>query len=501
LACSRSAIKLGSLNQQVRTSEILPDLLSRFSGRRGFWGTITRGVWLALLCTVVVFFVFGAPILWSQLQAECSGGGACPQDPSSVWLPQSRAALGLTAAQVATYFVTLDALGVVGYALVGGLLMWRRPDDRMAVLAAFGLLLFGGVTTCDSVRALASSVPVLSGIVRGLAAFGAVGVAICFCVFPDGRFVPRWSIGVAILLVLAATANTVAPGSPPDVFNWSRLGVLLYVAVIVCAQLYRYHRISSFTQRQQTKWIVLGLAVTGVVYAAYVIGIDFLQEGLPVDGSPVVAVIQLGVFVPLAFGLLMLPASIGLAILQHRLFDIDLVINRTLVYGSVTVILVGVFLAVTALAQSAMEAATGYRSDLLPPVIGVLVALGFHPLRQRARLLADAVLPARQELVLLFTDIVGSTDRLAAVGDAAWREVLDRYRANVRRELRRHGGREMHIAGDSFFATFDHPVRALRCAQAARVARAGRWCPRCARWAFRADLDCTGARAKCGARR
>ncbi len=66
---------------------------------------------------------------------------------------------------------------------------------------------------------------------------------------------------------------------------------------------------------------------------------------------------------------------------------------------------------------------------------------------------------------LLFTDIVASTERAAALGDRAWRELLDRHHALVRRELTRFRGEEKDTAGDGFFATFDGPARAIRCAQ------------------------------------
>jgi class 3 adenylate cyclase len=66
---------------------------------------------------------------------------------------------------------------------------------------------------------------------------------------------------------------------------------------------------------------------------------------------------------------------------------------------------------------------------------------------------------------LLFTDIVGSTERAATVGDRAWRELLDRHHSLVRRELARFRGEEKDTAGDGFFATFDGPARAIRCAQ------------------------------------
>ena len=67
---------------------------------------------------------------------------------------------------------------------------------------------------------------------------------------------------------------------------------------------------------------------------------------------------------------------------------------------------------------------------------------------------------------VLFTDIVGSTEHAARVGDAAWRELLARHHTAVRRELRRYGGREQDTAGDGFFVTFERPLAALRCAAA-----------------------------------
>ena len=155
----------------------------------------------------------------------------------------------------------------------------------------------------------------------------------------------------------------------------------------------------------------------------------------------------------------------GVAVLRYRLYAIDLIINRALVYGALTVVLGGAFLALSALLQWGFAATTGQRSDLLPAAAGLGVALTFQPARRRAQAVVDRVLPAREERALFFTDIVGSTELLAAMGDAKWRELLEHYRTTVRRELKRHHGTEMHIAGDSFFATFTDPLRAVACAR------------------------------------
>ncbi|HEY7259559.1 MAG TPA: adenylate/guanylate cyclase domain-containing protein [Gaiellales bacterium] len=80
--------------------------------------------------------------------------------------------------------------------------------------------------------------------------------------------------------------------------------------------------------------------------------------------------------------------------------------------------------------------------------------------------------PERERVLttILFTDIVGSTDRLAAIGDAGWQALVERHHSLVRRQLVRFRGRELDTAGDGFFASFDGPARGIRCASAIRDA-------------------------------
>jgi class 3 adenylate cyclase len=75
----------------------------------------------------------------------------------------------------------------------------------------------------------------------------------------------------------------------------------------------------------------------------------------------------------------------------------------------------------------------------------------------------EAAEPDRVLSTVLFTDIVGSTERAASLGDRAWRELIERHHELVRRELARHRGKELDTAGDGFFASFDGPARAIRC--------------------------------------
>jgi class 3 adenylate cyclase len=78
--------------------------------------------------------------------------------------------------------------------------------------------------------------------------------------------------------------------------------------------------------------------------------------------------------------------------------------------------------------------------------------------------------PDRVLATILFTDIVGSTAKAAELGDARWRELLREHHALIRRQLARNRGREIDTTGDGFFASFDGPARAIRCAKAIQQA-------------------------------
>jgi class 3 adenylate cyclase len=77
----------------------------------------------------------------------------------------------------------------------------------------------------------------------------------------------------------------------------------------------------------------------------------------------------------------------------------------------------------------------------------------------------ETATPDRVLATVLFTDLVGSTSLASELGDRRWRDLLEQHHATVRRELARFGGRELDTAGDGFFATFDGPARAIRCAR------------------------------------
>jgi hypothetical protein len=156
------------------------------------------------------------------------------------------------------------------------------------------------------------------------------------------------------------------------------IGLLALAVACAVALLVRY-RSANETEREQIKWLLYACAVFLVVYVGGAV------SGL--GGSTSLGGYIWGVF----FGLsvVTLPAAIGIAILRYRLYDIDVVINRTLVYGSLTAILVALYFGGIVVLQRVFVILTGEKSTLAIVASTLVIATLFSPLRRRIQLFID----------------------------------------------------------------------------------------------------------------
>lgn len=165
-------------------------------------------------------------------------------------------------------------------------------------------------------------------------------LALVFYLFPNGRFVPRWTRWVIIVLSGVSLLFIIVPYNSAI---WLEVvGGVLYFGVListVIAQIYRYRRVSSRLQRQQTKWVVYSLTITILLVLGILELPQLIVPALGKAGSlPASISNSIGnlLFLPI-------PLAFAIAILRYRLYDIDVLINRTLVYGALTVSLTAIY--------------------------------------------------------------------------------------------------------------------------------------------------------------
>ena len=343
---------------------------------RGRWLLLARVVWVAAAVGALGQFVVSVPARYNQLASPTSGVRA------------ALAELGLSASGYALYNVTLDSIFVSVCAAVAAVIFWRRSYDPVALLVATMLVVWGPlngllVLTPSATEGMYPLLQVMVG--SALTFVGYMAWMLFFYLFPSGRFVPRWTRWLALCWVLFCGTWIFTPFGPPSwplpLFN---AAVLILWGSFPVAQVYRYMRASDRTQRQQTKWVVFGVAVAvaGTLTTIFTVG-------AAVDLPPKdVAQRMLSMLLMDAF-VLFIPLSIGVAVLRARLFDIDVVINRTLVYLPLTATLVALYLGGVVLLQRVFVALSGQQSTLAVVASTLAIAALFNPLRRWVQALVD----------------------------------------------------------------------------------------------------------------
>jgi signal transduction histidine kinase len=325
---------------------------------------VARLIWGVLIAQALVLYAVSVPARYSQLSHP-------PADVRA-----QLAHVGLSADIYAAYLTVVGGIFTLVCCTVAALIIWHRPNDRIGLLASLYLALIG-LTSPPEMQAVVTGYPALA-LPANLALFLYIILLVAFFfVFPDGRFVPRWSripllvCTAGFTLIFFLTGASVVE-NPPD---WTGLMVAGGAAAGIAAQIYRYVRVSDPLQRQQTKWVVLG--VTGALATSIVFA--FAGPLFPTIGRPETGY-DLTSATTITLAYLFIPVTLGLAILRYRLWDIDVVINRALVYGVLTIGLAGLYLVVVGGLQALFQARGHLPSSLLATA---LIAVLFAPLRGR----------------------------------------------------------------------------------------------------------------------
>jgi len=259
-------------------------------------------------------------------------------------------------------------------------LFFKQSEDLMAVYVSFYLLLFsiimpGPIEVLELTRFDIS--PLADFFMAFL--FTAPTIAL-FCIFPNGRFVPVWTRWVVMIsLPLSPLLLAFMPGSfiqEGSLLYWA--ASVIWMAIIgasVYAMIYRFRNVSSSHEKQQTKWLVYGLV--GWITIILIVSIPYMWiVGQPPETEfPIWAHMSATIWF---LAMNTLPIALTISITRSHIWDIDLVVNRTLVYGAVTLITMAIYIFIVGYIGDALQ--SGSRS-LIAFLTAGLVAVIFQPLR------------------------------------------------------------------------------------------------------------------------
>jgi hypothetical protein len=360
---------------------------------RGRWLLLARMAWVAVTITALAIVLFSVPSSFEHYRSVCTAASeVCSERAAGQPTPEGVRALqdvGLSVRSYALLNVVIDKVFELVWFAVGALIFWRRSDDWMALLVSVFLVAFGTVTVDPTAaNSLISSQPAWWLPVRSVEILGSVCVVLFFLLFPSGRFVPRWTRWLAVAFIAYQLTDILIPGlysgsqALESVSQWVFIG---FIVSVLWSQIYRYRRASSEAHRRQTKWVVFGTTLGVAGTSVFKLPLDFhLVSG---DTPFVVLLLKIG----FALSFLLVPLSISIAVARSHLFDIDVVINRTLVYGSLTALLALVYLGGVTATQAIFRTLTGEQEQpqLAIVVSTLIIAALFNPLRRRIQAFID----------------------------------------------------------------------------------------------------------------
>jgi hypothetical protein len=372
-------------------SRVSPELQGEVDTHlRGRWLLIARIAWVALVVPTLGVFVVGLPIYFKQLQTACIGAAACALNgalnPTGMRALQN---LGFSVGGYAAYTVALYVVVSLVWSIIGLMIFCRRSDDWMALFVSLFLVTYYPGIQNGPAYALAMIFPAWDLPGKFVSLLVLISLGLFLYLFPDGRFVPRWTCLLLIVGIAWLVPINFFPDSPFDSTTWPPLPGLAvwlgFVGSLVYAQIYRYRRVSNPVQRRQTKWVVLGgtAAIVGVI--GLYISKHLIFSTLSQHGSIYEIVNITGYLLVL----LPIPLSIGVAILHSRLWDIDVLINRALVYGMLTGTLVLVYVSSIFVLQYLLREFTSQTSDVSIAGSTLAIAALFQPLRHHIQRIID----------------------------------------------------------------------------------------------------------------
>jgi len=352
------------------------------------WRRVALLSWALVALVFLAFFLIELRLDTTQILNPCSG-------TSCNWMAISSAEVAVLQSwglSIQTYVAVMTGISiftVIVYWLIGGLILWRQGDTRIGLAVSLTLIVIP-VTLIADADNVSAAYPMLQVPSLFLILIGTSILYLFLYLFPNGRFVPGWApIPLLVAIVLLAINLLVYNGMVPLVASGALFVVLVITLPLLLGasfQIFRYLRVSTPIERLQTRWVLLGIIIFLLGFPVWGL---FFGGGLKLPPGEIRLLGSIGGWLLNVLAVLALPVTVAIAILRYRLWDIDLIVRKTLVYGTVTALLATVYFGSVVLLQNLATTVSGQSSPVAIVVSTLVIAGLFNPLRQGVQRFID----------------------------------------------------------------------------------------------------------------
>jgi signal transduction histidine kinase len=344
--------------------------------------------WLALLSWILVaslhVILLGFDLVrdYPRILTVCEGPlgmfGGCDQLAVSAAEVAVLSSWGLTLQHYAITMLFWVVLGQLIYLSLGLLILWQQGMSRLGLTVSLALIVipFSLYSGGDEFGSINPNL-FIPGLVAGL--IGPIIMATFIYLMPNGRFFPRWAYipwlgSVLLIFPLMLNGVFVLPDWAGSLINAAAVGsVLLGIAM----QMVRYVKEANSIERQQTKWAIFGVVVLA---ATVLLWVPVFGGVLSIPSGRTRLLANISTWTLIFWGQYFLPIALTIAILRYKLWNIDVIINRTLVYGGLTLTVVLIYILTVGGLGLLFQTSGNFVISLLATA---LIAIAFQPARER----------------------------------------------------------------------------------------------------------------------
>jgi hypothetical protein len=344
------------------------------------WVHLARAGWILFTIACVTLFVAGTVNTAQAPLPSCSAPDAnCPAT-TQITREDAEIAAAMGLSSFMPFMMAGSIAARLSLALVGVVLFWRKSDDWVALAISAALM----SVLLEGVQGLDPSLHLVQAIIFGIGT--ALFIPIPF-IFPTGRIEPRWMRLPVVGLTLAYTVLVTFFLEQVEYASLVAFFTLLWIVLSAYALPYRYFKVASPAERQQIKWVFLGLIATFFTSSYYVTVTSLYPFHQPAEARIIAMIINVPLY---AGGYGFFAFSFLFAITRYRLWDIDVLIRRTLQYSVLTGLLAVAYFGGVVILQGMLRPLTGSAESPLVTVITTLgIAALFNPLRNRVQAFID----------------------------------------------------------------------------------------------------------------
>lgn len=365
---------------------------TRLHGRRLL---LARTLWALIVTIAITSFIFASVQSTSHLRDASSLFQTYLLHPApslSGYIVFDSRPVSLVYGSTLALTSVFTIISSVFWIAIGLILFSRKSDDWLTLLVSVGLITLGVAVSpqFSFMYLLADQYSPWRLLFPIINVLGWFSIDLFFYLFPKGRFVPRWMAWSTLGYLVFELSESLPSNSPLSIVQLppllQGLIILIFVLCPMYSQVYRYRHLSSLVERQQAKWVVFGIMLS-LLTASILFLPPLLFPPLSLPG-PARSIYTFSSACIYLLVLNLLPLTIGFAVLRYRLWDIDVIINRALVYGILTATLGLLYFGCIIGLQALLHDFTGSSQFVLVCSTLAIAAL-FQPLRKRIQIGID----------------------------------------------------------------------------------------------------------------